>query len=56
MTTTPAQFPDPEEEAEVLGQGTAAESAAGAADGETIGATGDAEASEHIDRLREQQS
>lgn len=43
MTTTPAQFPDPEEEAEVLGQGTSAESAAGAAEGETIGATGDAE-------------
>ncbi|MEW1979571.1 hypothetical protein AB0333_01405 [Citricoccus sp. NPDC079358] len=55
MTTTPAQFPDPEEEAEVLGQGSAAESAPGA-ETETIGATGDAEASEHIDRLREQQS
>ncbi|MFC0249974.1 DUF3072 domain-containing protein [Citricoccus parietis] len=100
MTTTPAQFPDPEEEAEVLGQGNAAESATGA-ETETIGATGDAEdpalekdpadwvsgddpmteaqrsyldtlakqageelpanltkaeASEHIDRLREQQS
>ncbi|NUL46994.1 DUF3072 domain-containing protein [Cellulosimicrobium funkei] len=39
MTTTPAQFPEPEEEAEVLGQGQTP----GSPGGETIGATSDAD-------------